>query len=281
MTVGEVLGWLEPALTRADLDSPRAEAITMLAHLLGLPRTMLKLSLQRNLTRADVERLRTWVERRTSREPLQHILGTAPFYGLDVGVTPAVLVPRPETEVLVYLALEAVRDVSKPVVLDVGTGSGAIALALKAERSDAEVTASDVSSEALAVARENAERLGTDVSFVLSDLLDDTEVRRVAGRADIVVSNPPYLPRLDAEALSPEVKADPALALFSGEDGLEHFRRLHESAYHLLAAAAHLLLELDPRNVERAAAIAKEKGWAEVSVHPDLTGRQRFLALRR
>lgn len=281
MTVGEVLGWLEPALARADLDSPRAEAITMLAHLLGLPRTMLKLSLQRNLTCADVERLRTWVERRTSREPLQHILGTAPFYGLDVGVTPAVLVPRPETEVLVYLALEAVRDVSKPVVLDVGTGSGAIALALKAERSDAEVTASDVSSEALAVARENAERLGTDVSFVLSDLLDDTEVRRVAGRADIVVSNPPYLPRLDAEALSPEVKADPALALFSGEDGLEHFRRLHESAYHLLAAAAHLLLELDPRNVERAAAIAKEKGWAEVSVHPDLTGRQRFLALRR
>lgn len=281
MTVKEALGWLEPALARAGIDSPRAEATTLLAHLLDLPRTMVALSLRRELSDADIGRLQDWVARRVDREPLQHILGTAPFYGLDVGVTPTVLIPRPETEVLVYLALATVRDVRHPVVLDVGTGSGAIALAFKAERPGAVVTASDVSAAALAVARENAVRLGLEVSFVLSDLLDDAEVRQVARHADVVISNPPYLPRLDVEKLSPEVRADPALALFSGEDGLEHFRRLQQSAYNLLRNGAYLLVELDPRNVGHAAALARSKGWAEVSVHPDLSERNRFLSLRR
>ncbi|MDZ7706221.1 MAG: peptide chain release factor N(5)-glutamine methyltransferase [Trueperaceae bacterium] len=281
VTVGEALGWLEPALARAGIDSPRAEALTLLAHLLDLPRTMVTLSLRRDLSDADVARLQGWVARRVAREPLQHILGTAPFYGLDVGVTPAVLIPRPETEVLVHLALETLRDVRDPVVLDVGTGSGAIALAIKAERPDAAVTASDVSAAALAVAHDNAVRLGLGVRFVVSDLLDDAEIRQIARRADVVISNPPYLPRLDAEGLSPEVRADPALALFSGEGGLEHFRRLQQSAYDLLTESAYLMVELDPRNVGRAAALATAKGWAEVSVHPDLSERDRFLSLRR
>lgn len=189
------------------------------------------------------------------------------------------LVPRPETERLVALGLETIRTVSEPNILDVGTGSGAVALALKAERPDAAVWATDLSEPALLVAARNAERLGLGVTFFQADLLDDPTAQTFAGRADLLVANLPYLPEADAAWLSPEVQRDPASALFSGRDGLGHARRLLEGASTLLKPGAVCLLELDPRNVRQAE--TEVSGWAEVEVLPDLVGRERFLKLKR
>lgn len=244
-----------------------------------MSRSGLLLNRTRTLTPDEAARFGSWLARRAAREPLQHVVGVAHFYGLTLAVSPDVLVPRPETERLVELGLEAVRGVSQPNVLDVGTGSGAVALAFKAERPDAAVWATDVSAAALEVAAGNADSLGLNVTFVLADLLDDPALRAFAERTDLLVANMPYLPEADAAWLSPEVRRDPAAALFSGEDGLGHARRLLEQASHSLKPGAVCLLELDPRNVRRAETEAD--GWAEKEVLPDLADRQRFLRIRR
>ena len=244
-----------------------------------MPRSELLLSRTRTLSADEAARFGSWLERRAAREPLQHVVGVAHFYGLTLAVSPDVLVPRSETERLVELGLEAIKSVLEPNVLDVGTGSGAVALALKAERPDAVVWATDLSEKALSVAAENAERLSLKVTFVQADLLNNPTVQTFAERADLLVANLPYLPETDAAWLSPEVQHDPASALFSGSDGLGHARRLLEQASTLLKPGATCLLELDPRNVRQAE--AEVSGWAEKEVLTDLVGRERFLKLKR
>lgn len=251
----------------------------MLTHLLGVSRAELALLGPKPLGEADRRTLEEWLARRERREPLQHILGAAPFYGLALRVTPDVLVPRPETERLVEIALTILADLPVPRVLDVGTGSGAIALAIKHELPDALVMATDLSRAALEVAAHNAAALGYAVTFVQADLLDDPQVAAFAREADLVTANLPYLPEGDRESLSPEVQADPALALFGGADGLALFRRLVAQAQALLKANAWLLAELDPRNAEAALALAT--AWAERRLEADLAGRSRFVLLRR
>jgi len=278
MSAAEALRTIKTRLEAAGIESAQAEAYVLLGHLLGASRSELLLSRQ-TLSAQQRETLEAWLARRERREPLQHVLGVAYFYGLELRVTPDVLIPRPETERLVEWALGFLEPFAAPKVLDVGTGSGAVALAVKAERPAAEVLATDVSAAALAVARENAARLGLDVRFAQADLLEGAEVQAFARRADLVVSNPPYLPAADIDAVSPEVRADPALALFSGEDGLAHFRRLERGAFVLLQPDAGLFVELDPRNVF--AARAASGAWARKEVLPDLADRPRFLRLVR
>jgi len=223
-------------------------------------------------------RLEALLARRELREPLQHVLGVAHFYGLELAVDASVLVPRPETETLVRLALEALDALKGPgSLLDVGTGSGAIALAVKAERPLTTVLGSDVSAAALQVAAANAERLGLEVGFAQSDLL--AGIAGFARAADVIVSNPPYLPAADRAKVAPEVLLDPALALYAGEDGLEVFNRLLGQLLRLARPDAVILLELDPRNVEQAAKLALEAGCAEAVISADLPGRLRFLRL--
>ncbi len=277
--MAEVLKAVSATLGRAGLPSPEADTSALLGALLNATRSELLLYRTRVLSAAEVEVLEGWVSRRRAREPLQHILGVAHFYGLTLKVTPDTLIPRPETERLVELGLLALKGVTRPRVLDVGTGSGAAALAVKAERPDAVVGGTDVSGAALGVAAENAARLELEVSFTRSDLLAAAGVQTLARAADLLVSNPPYLPETDAATLSPEVQRDPPEALFSGADGLEHFRRLTTEALTLLKPGAVCLLELDPRNVQHAR--AESHGWAEAAVYTDLTGRERFLMLRR
>lgn len=279
MTVAEALLEAQRRLERAGLASPRAEATALLSALLNVSPSGLVSDRNRVLSEAELARLEAWVVRREAREPLQHIVGYAHFYGLELQVTPAVLIPRPETEVLVELALAALKEVPQPKVVDVGTGSGAIALALKAERPDAVVWATDLSAAALGVAARNARALGLEVRLAPSDLLDAPEVAAFAQALDLLVSNPPYLLETDAAWLSPEVQRDPPEALFSGPDGLAHFRRLSAQAHALLRPGARCLLELDPRNVAQAQ--AESGAWAEATVAADLTGRPRFLSLRR
>lgn len=277
--MAEVLKAVSATLGRAGLPSPEADTSALLGALLNATRSELLLYRTRVLSAAELGVLEGWVSRRRAREPLQHILGVAHFYGITLKVTPDTLIPRPETERLVELGLLALKGVTRPRVLDVGTGSGAAALAVKAERPDAVVWGTDVSGAALGVAAENAARLELEVSFTCSDLLAAAGVQAFARAADLLVSNPPYLPETDAATLSPEVRRDPPGALFSGADGLEHFRRLTAEALALLKPGAVCLLELDPRNVHHAR--AESSAWADATVYTDLTGRERFLMLRR
>lgn len=281
MTVFEARVATEERLTAAAVPSPAADAAQLLEAALGCSRTELLLAGKRRLDRSEAERLDALVARREAREPLQHVVGYAHFYGLELQVDGRVLVPRPETERLVELVLADLEGASapQPVVLDVGAGSGAIALAVKSELPDAEVWGADVSPAALAVAKANALRLGADVKFIESDLLAGEEARVVARRARVLVANLPYLPDADAALLAPEAAADPTTALFGGPDGTALAARLVAQAWELLPAGALLALELDPRNVHQLA--AELTGWQGVAVHPDLVGRSRYLVAYR
>ncbi|MDA0699788.1 MAG: peptide chain release factor N(5)-glutamine methyltransferase, partial [bacterium] len=206
----------------------------------------------------------------------------APFYGLEIQLRHGVLVPRPETELLVERALTGLRDVVAPRVHDVGTGSGAVALAIAAARPDARVTASDIDTTAVMVARANATALGLPVTVWTSDLLAAPEVRRAAGEAQLLIANLPYLPESDRGHLPPEVAYDPPEALFAGADGLSVARRLAAQAIALLRPGAAVWFELDPRNAERfAEELETDDRWREVRVEADLNGRWRFVWARR
>jgi release factor glutamine methyltransferase len=279
MTIAEAIALAQERLEAAGVESPLEDGVSLLEHLLGLPRAQVMLERQRKLEPAEWERYLTYLGRRARREPLQHILGVACFYGLTLEVSAAALVPRPETERLVELALQALEALESPKVVDVGTGGGAIALAVKAERRDAVVTASELSKEALDLAERNARRLGLEVRFIQSDLLQDPELQEALREADLLLGNLPYLPEGDKRWISPEVEADPEGALFSGADGLDHFRRLAPQAHALLGPGAMVMLELDPRNSTRALELST--GWSEARLAEDLLGRPRFLLLRK
>jgi release factor glutamine methyltransferase len=295
MTLLEARQMLEQSLHSAGIESAEAEARWLLEHLLLItsnqtqtdntfqqggfsPLQTVKIETY-HLTQEQQTLLGQWLERRTRREPLQHILGVAPFYGLELSVTPDVLIPRPETERLVELVLESVKLLKNPKVLDVGTGSGAIALAIKHERPDAVVVATDISAKAVAVAKQNAEKYKLDVTLLESNLLQNPDVQTFAKTCDILVANLPYLPVSDKEVVSPEVLHDPDLALYAGTDGLELFRRLEREAFEIVQPKTLCFFELDPRNVEAASNLCQR--WQERVVLEDLVGRKRFLKLVR
>lgn len=270
------------ALAAAGVDRPEPEATWLLEATTGLSRAEQALERARVLSDEERGRLHAWTARRAAREPLQLILGVAPFYGLDVQVRPGVLVPRPETERLVELVLERLRPVARPRVHDVGTGSGAVALAIAAARPDAQVTASDLDATAVLVARANATALGLPVAVWVSDLLADPTVRRAAAEAHALVANLPYLPDGDRGRLPPEVAFDPPEALFAGPDGLALARALARQAAPVLRPGATAWWELDPRNADAFADELEASGaWSEVERFRDLVGRQRFVAARR
>ena len=272
-------------LAAAGVPSPQADAMLLLEGALGVDRQTLLLQPDRPVSPEAGARLADMLRRRVAREPLQLILGQTNFYGLDLAVTPGVLVPRPETERLVELVLQELRagaaphERGAPTVLDVGTGTGAVALGIKAALPGARVWGSDVAPEAVALAKRHAATLGLEVTFRLSDLLADPDVAYVAAHCSALVSNPPYLPDSDRKQLPPEVNMDPGTALFAGADGLDVARRLAWQAYKVLPNGALLALELDPRNVHRFASLLV--GWKNVRVESDLVGRSRFVLARR
>lgn len=279
MTVHELRKRLAARLAQAGVASPEAEAAWLLTHLLGVSRAELGLLGGKTLDEADARTLEGWLARRERREPLQHILGFAPFYGLTLRVTPDVMIPRPETERLVEIALEQLGALAAPRVLDIGTGCGAIALAIKHELPEALIMATDLSYAALAVAATNATALGYAVTLVQADLLAHPEVEAFAREADLLTANLPYLPESDRDSLSLEVQADPPMAIFAGQDGLAQFERLLPQVQVLLKPGAWLLAELDPRNAEAALALATD--WADRQLRPDLLDRPRFVLLQR
>ncbi|WP_347240782.1 peptide chain release factor N(5)-glutamine methyltransferase [Thermus sp.] len=263
---------LEGRLEAAGL--PKGEAWDLLALATGLPRKTLLLRLREPPPPGSEGRAWELLAKRLSGYPLQYLLGEVEFFGLPLKVAEGVLIPRPETEGLVELALSLPLP-PRPRVLDVGTGTGAIALALKRFLPEAEVWATEVDPKALALAQENARRLGLPVRFLMASLTGGL------GELDLVVANPPYLPEAYRKVAPKELSFENPLALYAGPEGLSVARPLAEEALHALRPGGYLLLELAPENARLLGEELRAKGWEEVRVLPDLAGRDRYLRARR
>ena len=278
ITLAEVLRRSTDYLESHGSSTPRLDAELLLAHGLGLSRLELYTQFDRPLGEGELAECRELVRRRGTREPVAYVIGHWGFRRLDLMVDRRVLVPRPETELVVERCLQLLEGGERPAVVDVGTGSGAIALAVKDERPDARVTACDISVDALAVAAANAERLGLDVTFVQSDLLDQVE----DGPFDLVVSNPPYVSAGEVDALEPEVAVhEPRLATVAGEDGLEVYRRLLPQAAERLAPGGWLVLECGAGQAAALVAELAGLGYGDAEVDRDLAGIDRVVWARR
>ncbi|HEX4640903.1 MAG TPA: peptide chain release factor N(5)-glutamine methyltransferase [Chthoniobacterales bacterium] len=273
MTVLEVLQRTTEFFRKQNVESPRLNAEHLLAFALKRKRIELYLEFERVLTEEDLAPLRDLVRRRGQGEPLQHLLGTVEFAGQTFLCDKRALVPRPETEQLVELLQSRIEN-RESKILDVGTGSGVIALSLSTKFPEAQITATDVSPEALSVARENAERLGlTDrVTFMESDLLIG-----VNGVFNLIVANLPYVAEKDRATLSREVLHDPEIALFGGENGDAVVRRLIESAPDHLAPGGLLALEIGLGQTDDLAAFMAEKNYHDIETERDYAGVIRFL----
>ena len=278
-TVRERLDDAVARLSRASVETPRVDAEWLLAGALGVTRGRLVAVVDQTMSDEIAERFEAWIRRRAEREPLQYIVGTQAFRDLTVRVGPDVMVPRPETEMLVSWALELLPPIgTRPLVLDVGTGSGCLACALASERPDVRVVAVDASPEAAALARENVAALGLAdrITIAVSDLFSGlTPVR-----ADLIVSNPPYVPSDVIDTLAPEVTDhEPRAALDGGPDGLSVIRRLVSEAPQWLQPGAPLVLETF--GDEQAAAVTclmQETGFTDIATRSDLAGVVRFVA---
>jgi release factor glutamine methyltransferase len=267
----EVLRRASAYLDRHGVQSPDATAEILLMYVIGTDRAGLY-ARSAGLDTREARMFGRAICQRCAGTPVQHLTGDEQFRGITLEVRPGVFVPRPETELLVEHALSEVGDREDPVVVDVGTGTGAIALAVKDERPDATVFATDLSAEAVELARANAARLGLAVTVLEGDLLEPLPVD-LRGWVDAVVSNPPYVPAEDLQDLPAEVRADPVLALVGGIDVYE---RLGAQASRWLRAGGVLAVEIDAR-LSDPVVRALSTAFAEVRVERDLTGRDRVV----
>ena len=270
-------------LRRAGITDARREAGSLLAHAIGRDRTFLITHADELLAPAAVNGFLATVSRRAAGEPLQYITGRQEFFGLDFEVTPAVLIPRPETELLVETALDLLAETHRqPLFCDVGTGSGCIAVTLLHERSEARALALDISPAALQVAARNAARhLASDrLSFIASDCFGGLDPARA--RFSMIVSNPPYIAADALEGLQREVREhEPRLALTPGADGLVVIRRIFEDAPRYLRAGGHLLVEIGFDQHQAVAEFLDPGIWQLLDIRKDLQGIPRTVVARK
>lgn len=276
-TVRRVLEWTTGHLKKHGSDSPRLDAEILLAHARGCRRIQLYTDYDVELPEPIRTRMRGLVQRRAQREPVAYLVGFKEFFSLRFEVTPDVLIPRPDTETLIVDLLEQAKTLQKPRVLDLGTGSGCIAVTVAVHRPEALVTAVDVSSAALDVARKNAARheVSERIRFVKGDLFGALE----AGEPfDIIASNPPYIRNEEIEALQDDVRVhEPRLALDGGADGLDVIRRIVAEAPAHLAAGGGLLIEISPEQASTVAALFEQHRFTNIAVLKDLAGQARVV----
>ena len=262
-------------LERHGEESPVPTAERLLSHVLGTDRT--GIYAREGLTSQEAKLFGRALCRRCAGEPVQHVTGEQGFRRITVRVRSGVFVPRPETEVLVQVVLEELAEVESPVVVDVCTGSGAVALALKDERPDATVLAIDLAPEAVALTRENADALRVPLTVLEGDLLDPVPTG-LRGEIDVVVCNPPYVPPEARDSLPPDVRAEPELAVFGG---LALYERLFAQAMECLRPGGLVAVEIEESTTAAVSRAAEGEGLESLSVRRDLAGRDRVVSGRR
>ena len=282
MQLGSALRQAIEQLKAADVPEPRLDAETLLMHTLNVGRAYLHAHSERELDVREHDGYSLLVVRRSLREPLQYLVGRQEFWGLDFEVSPAVLIPRPETEHSVEAVLALLNGISAPKIADIGTGSGCIALALASEIGDAQIQAIDISPEALEVAKRNALRLKLDrrVTFSQGDLLQPLLTAELLGSFDLIVSNPPYVPAAAPEKVQREVREhEPHVALFGGDTGMAIYERLIPQARQALKTNGWLVMEIGYSIEDQTRALLRE--WRNVGAKADLQGIPRVLVAQK
>jgi len=277
MTASDAICDAVRRLDQAGVESPQVDAEWLLSDLLSCNRSEIPLHAQVDLTAEDLDRFSQRIERRSRREPLQHILGTANFLGYDFEVSTQALIPRPETEVLVELALKFLLDLPNPSVFDMGTGSGCIALSIAKLCPKASIIGSDISKEALTLAKANAVSLGTldQVELRHADALD---ALAKGEQVDLILSNPPYIPTENIDTLQPEVRDhDPRLALDGGPDGMQFYRLLANEGQTHLKSGAKLMSEFGDGQAATIVELFGQAGWRNVTTANDLSHQPRIV----
>jgi release factor glutamine methyltransferase len=281
--IKDLLEWTTRYFLDRGISESRLEAEILLAQVLEKDRVYLYANYEAPLNTGERSSYKEFIKRRVGGEPIAYITGHKEFMSLDFQVSPAVLIPRPDTEVLVETAIKLARLEELVRILDVGTGSGVIAVSLAYYLKNAEVYASDISPQALQIARGNASLHNVDIHFQEGDLLETFLAKPTEGSPpafDLIVANLPYVPEAEREVLDPQVKDfEPHLALFSSGDGLDLYRQLIPQAYQLLRAGAPLLFEIDPRQAAIIPSIMH--GFTDLQILKDWTGRERVVQARR
>ena len=260
-------------LAQAGVPDPAVDAAFLLSHVTGTPHLLLRAEGWRELTQSQLADYQALIDRRCQREPLQYILGTAQFMGVTLRAQPGALIPRNDTETLCEQALARMQGRER--VLDLCTGTGALAIAIALQFPGAQVTAADISADALAVARQNIADTGARVTLRQGDLF----AAAAGERFDIIVSNPPYITAEEMADLQPEVCREPALALYGGLDGLDFYRRIAREAPDYLSPGGWLLLEIGSAQAEAVSALLAER-FEALAVYPDMQGPPRAVAAR-
>lgn len=278
-TIGSILKWTEQYFCSKGVESPRLDAEVLLSHILQKERIYLYVHFDEPLEAPELERFREMIKKRIQRIPVAYIIGEREFMGLCFHVSPAVLIPRPDTEILVEAAIERLKKTGGQRFADIGTGSGAIALSVVHYLPESAACAVDLSAEALAVARENADQLGLSerVEFFCGDLYQPVKTRRF----DAILSNPPYIPKADIAGLEPEVREfEPFSALDGGADGLDFYRRLVKEGEELLLPGGFMAFEVGIYQAQEVAALANaSQSLGHAEILQDYSGIDRVVIL--
>lgn len=282
-TVRDAIRWAVEELSTIDISEPWREAELLLIHVLGISRKDLLVNLDRLLSHEEVEIFKNYILRRKDREPLQYIVEKVEFRGLLFKVNRNVLIPRPETELLVEELLKSIKE--KPgKVIDLCTGSGCIAISIAKEITGCHIYAVDISEGAIDVAKENAEIHGVKgrIEFFVGDLFGPLDTLGLDGGIDLIVTNPPYISGRDMESLSPEIKKyEPMIAIYGGRDGLNFYRRIIQDAYRYLIPGGLLMMEIgygQAANIKYL--FEKHGGYEDITIIHDLAGIERIMKAR-
>jgi len=280
-TVIKLINWTTEYLVEKKFEDARLQTELLLSHALNLSRIELYTNFDRPLNPDELAHFKNLLKRRLANEPLQYITGETEFYSLSFHVRPSVLVPRPETEILVEKAIAQAEKITfdNINILDVGTGSGCIAVALAKNLENAHVTSVDISPDALQVARENAEKNNVEIDFVNLDALKPWPIE-FARKFDIIVSNPPYVSYSEFEALAPEIKEyEPKVSLLGGNDGLEFYRKFANILTDILKPSSFAFFEIGEKQASSVSNIFADAGFQNIQVLNDLAGKNRVVKM--
>jgi release factor glutamine methyltransferase len=281
----EILNQAVEKLRSAGVDRPRTNAELLLGAFLNAKKIDLYLDSNRILTPEQIEKFNLFLQERLSGKPLQYIIGSTEFFGLEFEVNESVLIPRPETETLVETVIENLKDLTRPKIIDLGTGSGAIAVVLAKNLKGCSIFATDISSEALRVAKDNAEKhgVGNQIEFLCGDLFEPLGNKELQNSVDCVVSNPPYVSPEEFDNLPKEIKDhEPIVALKTDEEGISFHRRIAENSLDFLRKGGILALEVGLGQANQVAdLISNQKGFEEAKIRKDLGGIERIVLARK